>query len=387
MTALTHRKRFLNLINGEKVDKVPFFPDLSKWYEANRYGEGPRERNYLPGELIAPEDTINRLPGQALPARFRGKNIFEIHAALDCGIPVHGYDIFYKTTYRNSEIIEKHSPERVTTVIRTSKGELREIKGMAADHSQAILEHFVKSEGDLDILTHIVQDTVYSPNFGRVEKALSIIGESGYLNLIIPRSPMGRLIHNYMGVEAVTYALMDYPEKMQCLLDIMREKDREVWTLATAAPGKIAFMADNMDEFLISPDWYRSYFLPVYQEMNALLHRANKKVLTHMDGRLKNILPMIPDSGFDVLDGCTPSPVGNYEPRELYAALGRGQYAYCGVPAALFIEENSERRVLDFTRKILDEMGDKLILNVGDIMPEKGNIDIIEKMSDRVNQR
>ncbi len=287
---MTHRQRFLGRINGERVDRIPFFPDLSKWYESNRYSDSPREQEYLPGELIPPGDAINKLPGTMLPARFRSMNLFEIHKSLGCGIPVHGYDSFYKSSYRNCETSTSRTTDRVTNILRTPKGTLTEVKGMAADHSYAILEHFVKTESDFEILEFAVKDTVYTSDYPRVEKALSIIGESGYLNLIIPRSPMGRLIHNYMGMEAVAFALMDFPEKIEGILDVMREKDREVWALAAASPGKIAFMADNMDEFLISPDWYRQYFLPVYQEMNGVLHKAGKKVLTHMDGRLKNIL-------------------------------------------------------------------------------------------------
>ncbi len=51
---------------------------------------------------------------------------------------------------------------------------------------------------------------------------------------------------------------------------------------------------------------------------------------------------------------------GDYEPKELADALGPGQTAYCGVPSSLFIPGASHREIVDFARRILDEMGDKV---------------------------
>ncbi len=384
MATMTHRERFLNRINGKPVDRTPFFPDLTKWYEYMRYGDGERPRSFLPGGIIWPDEPLHAKPG-IMPERYRDLDFLGVHRAIDCGMPVHGYHIFFNTHVDESVQFAKEQADRqITTTVTTPVGNLREVRTLNATHNWTVTEHMVKSHDDFKVIEHMTAHTTYAPDYEPVERALEMIGEQGYLNLIIPRSPMGRMIHNFAGLLPMTYAIADAPGAVRKLLEAITEKDRELWKIAAEAPGKIAFMADNMDEFLISPVWYRDYFLPVYQEMNDVLHAGGKKVLTHMDGRLKNIFPMIPDSGFDVLDGCCPAPMCDYQPKELAAALGEGQTAYCGVPASYFIRGASHEKILDFAKKILDEMGERVILNVADVLPAEADIETVEKMAELV---
>ncbi|MFH1760913.1 MAG: uroporphyrinogen decarboxylase family protein [bacterium] len=385
MDKITHRQRFLDRINGKTVDKIPFFPDLSKWYEYNRYGNGQWSKVYAPGALIHPDDEINRLAG-IMPEIFKNKNLFEIHDYFDCGIPVHGYNSYMKIVLNNVKIENSSNGQETITIWKTPKGNLRQISRMAADHSMCTKEYFLKSADDFHILEYIFMNSELIPNYKETENSLNVIGERGYLNLVINRSPMGKLLHDYMGIENLSYSLFDNLKQLEHLLQVILEHDRKVWKIAAEAPAKIAVMSDNMDEYLVSPEWYKTYFLPVYQEMNGVLHKGGKKVLTHMDGRMKNLLPMIKVTGFDVLDGCTPLPMNDFEPSDLAAALGRDQYAYCGIPAPFFIQKMEEQQILDFAQKIIDQMGDKLILCIGDIMPQNGKFELIGKISGLLRQ-
>jgi hypothetical protein len=228
-------------------------------------------------------------------------------------------------------------------------------------------------------------DTVYTPNYERADKALKIVGNLGYVNMISGRSPYGRLVVDLIGIINLTYISVDYPDELTELLEVIHEVDIKLWEITSRAPGRIAFIADNMDEMLYSPPNYKRFCLPVYQEMTDLFHRHGKIVLAHMDGRLKNLLPMIKDTGIDVLDGCTPAPMNNFSVQELTNALGSKQYAYCGIPANFFIENRPDSEIIDFARMIVDTMGEKVILNIGDIMPEQGDIELVRKIRESIN--
>ena len=99
-----------------------------------------------------------------------------------------------------------------------------------------------------------------------------------------------------------------------------RQKDLELIRMAAEAPGPIVIISDHADENLISPAWYREYCIPYYNKACAILHAAGKKVSTHLDGNFKGYFPFITETGFDLLDGCTPAPMFNFEPEELAAA-------------------------------------------------------------------
>jgi len=37
---MTHRERFFAVLEGRPVDRVPFFPDITDWYKAQRTTKG-----------------------------------------------------------------------------------------------------------------------------------------------------------------------------------------------------------------------------------------------------------------------------------------------------------------------------------------------------------
>ena len=288
---MTQRERFFNRITGKNTDKNPFFPDLSKWYEYHRNAGEIPDKDYLPGELIPPDDVINKKPG-IMPEPYQHSTLFDIHRDLDCGLPVHGYGIFYDVSYPNCEIITQQNDTETITIIKTPKGELRQVSRMAGDRSTMITEHMVKTVSDFPALKEFISNTVYSPNYEKATKALDLVGELGYVNMIVGRSPYGKLVVDLAGIVNLTYIAMEHPHELTETLEVIHESDRKLWEITAKAPGKIAFIADNMDESLYSPMNYERFCLPVYQEMTDLFHRHGKIVLAHMDGRLKNLLPM-----------------------------------------------------------------------------------------------
>jgi hypothetical protein len=68
----------------------------------------------------------------------------------------------------------------------------------------------------------------------------------------------------------------------------------------------------------------------------------------------------------------------NYEPEELAAALHASaehpMTAWCGVPATLFTTGTAHEALADFGERIARAFGQRVILNVGDILPTNGDI-------------
>jgi hypothetical protein len=83
---------------------------------------------------------------------------------------------------------------------------------------------------------------------------------------------------------------------------------------------------------------------------------------------------LLKETGFDLLDGCTPAPMTNYRPAQLAAALGEGQYAYCGVPSVLFTQGVGDEVILESAREIYGALQGRLVLNVGDVLPPNGDM-------------
>ena len=369
---MTKREDFFALFDKQKSDKVLFFPDITNYYVAHRVKEG-EERPFSPGQFIPDDAPIHQLRG-TMPEEFKDWTCLDFYRHFNWGFPTHIYN-WYDVTYSGGvERITTKDAHTRTTLFKTPKGTLTKVDLLANDGSWCTTEHLVKDPAGLDIMQYVVENTHYTADNAKVQKLMNQMGGSGLGDLVIPRSPFGKLVHEYMGFETVIFAMADDGQKLIDFMKVQAVKDLELVHLAAQAPEKLIILSDHTDEFLISPPQYVEYCIPYYQKVCEILHRAGKLVSTHLDGNFKGYFPYLKDTGFDLLDGCTPYPMLNYHPEELAAVLPEGMYAYCGVPSGFFADGSSTEKIIDFGEKIVKAGNGRFILNVGDILPTNGDI-------------
>lgn len=369
---MTKREDFFALFDKQKSDKVLFFPDITNYYVAHRVKEG-EERPFSPGQFIPDDAPIHQLRG-TMPEEFKDWTCLDFYRHFNWGFPTHIYN-WYDVTYSGGvERITTKDAHTRTTLFKTPKGTLTKVDLLANDGSWCTTEHLVKDPAGLDIMQYVVENTHYTADNAKVQKLMNQMGGSGLGDLVIPRSPFGKLVHEYMGFETVIFAMADDGQKLIDFMKVQAVKDLELVHLAAQAPEKLIILSDHTDEFLISPPQYVEYCIPYYQKVCEILHRAGKLVSTHLDGNFKGYFPYLKDTGFDLLDGCTPYPMFNYHPEELAAVLPEGMYAYCGVPSGFFADGSSTEKIIDFGEKIVKAGNGRFILNVGDILPTNGDI-------------
>ena len=381
---MTHRERFFRLFDNPGGKYVPFFPDITDWYMAQRIEPG-EPYPYSPGQYIPAASPLHRR-NRALPEELAGLNFLQIYQKYDWGLPVHIYDWFeceYSPPVRYEEKIE--GKRRVRRLV-TPGGELERLDLLSEDGSWAPREHYVKRLEDLDVMRIVVEHTEFAPRFEQARAVLEEIGGQGAGDLPLMRSPFGKLVHEYMGFEQVVFALFDHPKVIEDFLAFQEQKDLEQVHLAARCPGRIVIISDHADENLIAPPYFRDYCIPYYHQAQEILHRAGKLVSTHWDGNHKSLFPLLAQSGFDLLDGCTPSPMNNYEVEELSEALPEGMVTYLGVPASLFCQGLPTGEILEFGQRICRALAGRVILNVGDILPPNGDIEQVIALGESVKE-
>ncbi len=368
---MTNRNLFFDLIECRQAERLPFFPDISDWYKARRLPPDERDR-YPTGGLIPDDDPINA-GRYDMPNEWESWTYLDFYRNFDWGLPVHIYD-WCALVPDGYDLVTNHEPGRKITEWRTPVGILRKVERMAADGSMATVEYPAKTLDDLPILEHVVSHTRPEVDPGRVRSVLDQIAGMGVADLAIWRSPFGKVVQEYLGLETTAYLLHDDPKRLLDFAAFQQQFDIELIRLAAESEARIVIISDHPDEHLINPRWFRDLCIPFYRKACAILHDAGKIVSTHLDGNLKALLPLLRETGFDLLDGCTPFPMNNYTPAELGSALGPGQFAYCGVPSTFFTQGLSDSVILDSAQEIRAGIGDKLILNVGDVLPPNGDI-------------
>ena len=369
---MTNREQFFDLLGNRGVKRLPFFPDVSDWYKARRLP--PDERNFYPtGGLISDSDGINTRQHD-MPSEWASWTYLDFYRNYDWGLPVHIYD-WCDFEPDGHDVVVTNEPDRTITEWKTPIGELRKVQRMAADGSMAITAHPVKTLEDLTILEYVVLHTKQQANPKLVRGVLDEIGDLGVADIVVGRSPFGKVVQEYLGLETTAFLYAEEPKRIHEFLELQERVDMEIIEFAAESDARVVIISDHADEHLINPRWFRELCIPFYRKACDIFHDAGKIVSTHLDGNIKGLLPLLPDTGFDLLDGCTPSPMNNYTPGQLGAALGPGQYAYCGVPSTFFAQELPDEAILESARDIHAGVGDRLIMNVGDVLPPNGSIE------------
>jgi len=376
---MTHRERFFALLAGEAIDRPAFFPDVSDWYAAARTPPG-EPRLSGSGQLIGDDDPMHAYAG-SMPQRFAGWTYLDFYRNLDWGLPVHIYD-WFEEDYDDAEATVTVEGSRRIRRLRCAAGELERIDTLAADGSWAPTSHYVKRLEDLDVLRRALRHVRFLPRHDRVAAVLAGLGQMGVADIAVMRSPFGKLVHEYMGFDQVVYALHDDRPAVLDFLAFQEQIDLKLLALAAESPAEVVILSDHADENLISPDLYREHCIPYYRKACGLLHAAGKIVSTHLDGNFRGYFPLLGETGFDLLDGCTPAPMMNYEPEELARALPPTMACYCGVPATLFCQHLPDETVVDFGRRILHAFAGRVILNVGDILPPNGDVHQVVRLGE-----
>jgi hypothetical protein len=394
---MTPVQRFEAVLAGRVPGEIPFFPDISTWYQTSRLGLGA-EQPFFPGQYIPDGDPIHKYASR-LEGALASLSYVDIYREFGWGLPAHIYDwcdeLFAPGATKTVVTEGRHRTLRFSC----PAGDLTRTYKLDAEGTWSEYGHMVKDLGDLDVVRSLVRHTRREAHPERIERFLRETEGFGVCDIVVFRSPFGKLVHEYLGFENLVYALEDHEKSILDFIEFQTEVDLRFMELAASMPGGVVIISDHADENLISPPWYRRFCMPFYREACAILHGAGKLVSTHLDGNIKGYLSFLSETGFDILDGCTPAPMFNYEVEELAAATRRGaapgsegagkaigspMSCWCGVPAGLFTFGYPRDKIADFGERISGAFGGRVIVNVGDILPPTGDIGAVIELGKRM---
>jgi hypothetical protein len=366
---MTHRDRFVAVLEGRPIDRVPFHPDITDWYKARRTPRHQPQR-FATGQFISDDDSFHR-DNVDMPEPFRNFTLLEFYRRLDWGRPIHVYEAI-STEHEGVKIRVERDAAFRHRYIETPVATLHTAWGMAPYGSESIVRYPVQGPDDLPVLEHWAAHSHYRGDPEAVQRVLGALGDRGVIDLPIGRTPFGLLVQELLGYERLA---CDYPDAINRMLGALAPGFWERVDVAAKLPGRIVIITDHADEHLINPRQFEQYCMLYYQEAQRRLHQAGKFVSTHLDGNIRSLLPLLATSGFDLLDGCTRAPMGNYEVEDLAKVLGSALKGCCGVPSALFCTRVPTEDIIAYGRRIIDALSPNVILNVGDVLPPDGDID------------
>ena len=370
--------RITTVLQGRIPDRLPFIDRMELWY-------------------------ASRLHNDEMPARFEGMSLNEVHRTIGFGRQKFTAPYAFKlrrveviATFQD-EIVNQESepvseyfpaawaPDEVprdkagTTRIefKTPVGNL-EMKYVYADSmvkmggaEPLLIEHLIKSEADYRTVEFILEHAEFVPLFENIADDQKMLFQ--------------QLLLEYLGEMHLFTAVYDNPDLIDRLIRILDEQYLEIIRQVSELPVLYVEFPDNLDGMMTNPKLFEKYSLPYYQKYTALLHDQGKKVGCHTDGNIKPLLNLLAQSGLDVCESFSPSPLTECTFEEAWEAWQDGPMIWGGIPSPILEERTSEDDFQEYIRRLLQTIGDKpIILGVGDMVLGNNLIERVEYIAKEV---
>ncbi|GAG49091.1 unnamed protein product, partial [marine sediment metagenome] len=142
----------------------------------------------------------------------------------------------------------------------TPKGELVEELRQSSDGAWRILKFLVETIGDIEKAIWLFENTsciLVRENF---EKGSRFVEERGEPQFFVPRSGYQRLAIELMGIENLIYLLVDFPKKVERLMQaIDNSYDSLYEDIISYGKVKIINFGENIDANIVSPPYFEKY--------------------------------------------------------------------------------------------------------------------------------
>jgi hypothetical protein len=358
------KSRLINALHGRETDRVPFAPFLAYFWESQ-------------SKEIRSRGKLTFLQDIGADALWRGAP-----GVVTANIP--GLDIRKKTSGNDTSIIYE-----------TPVGTVSEIYRYLPDsNTEFLIKHMIERVEDFNILCWMEENSRIDSDNSRAKVHLQNDGREG-LSLAIPihsrldrvnKSSFQALVEHYVGTENLIYLAYDYPEKIDEVLDIMKEKNEAAVRISASCNDYDYFLSfEDSSTQNYSPEMYEKYIQPEIARWAEILTEAGKHYVQHACGHIRGILPLIKSQGILAVESLSPSPTGNVSLAESRSIVGN-DFAIIGGMEPTRLIELSEDEIPGYVRQVIGENGSgPFILANADSLPPQVSIAKLRKIAETVN--
>lgn len=350
---MTSKERLLCVLNKDMPNQVVWSPNLAYWWDFHEEVKKLGEINFL--ESIG----------------------------ADCLIRGH-YPIEPNGTWEDLLLFEDETPNcsveevflesnKKQIIYTTPLGKLiTEYTYLVEAKTWVVSKHPVKTEEEFKILQCYKEDLIIRPYYEKYKEKKK---EYGGRCLMIPllnrdmKTAFQSLIEYWVGLENLIYALADFPELVEEVLETMKKVNRRYVKISADARAEIYLSWEDSSTTLVSPVLYEKYIVPEINEWCDLLHEQGSKYMQHACGTLKNLAHIIKRSRIDALESVTPPPTGDIEIWDMEEILGEQIALVGGIEPTRFANLKNEE-FEEYVKTILRRMkGASFILANSDSCP------------------
>lgn len=223
----------------------------------------------------------------------------------------------------------------------------------------------LKEPEDYEVVKYLVENTEYVADYFPLEQAKEWLGDDGVVTAEITRTPMSRLMIEWIGSEEGRFYIHHarYPDMVDELYEALSRSVEPLYEIAARSPADIVFCPDNIDGYLVSPPLFEKYFMPEYEKCARVLHEQDRLLLVHMDGRVDVIKHLIAKTPIDIIEALHPPPMGDLPVQEALE-LWEDKVIWVGFPGAVYAlgPDAVRKHTLELLRSVVP--GERLVIEM-----------------------
>ncbi len=363
---------------GREGLPLVFQPRLRHWFDVNfnagtlpdRYqgmylDEVYRDLGVAPREVWGPRRTGSEMSGYFALKVVDGDDV-EVWTRRTFGYEGQGED------------------EHIITEYRTPVGTLRQVQRFT-EHGTSLMnvEYFLKGLDDLKVFEHVLEERSYEWDRNRFEWGKRRYGDAIPLRANLERSPIMWLIVGIMGFKRTVTMIWRHPEEMKAFMGVLEAEHLKQIEAYRGKPVAELSFGDNMHQDLCPPPYFRDYVIPFYRRAVPRVHAQGMVATSHWDGFVKQLLPLVGETGLDGLECVTPLPQGDVTLGEMKEGMG-GMFLRDGIPAVLMCPWTPEETLESHVRELIDAFYPRLILGISDLLPANGDVERVRLVNEIV---
>jgi len=170
------------------------------------------------------------------------------------------------------------------------------------------------------------------------------------------------------GPERFLLDLLTDPEPITSLMSVMEARMREAFDLVLESEVEIVWQPDNITVDTASPELFRRYCLPFYEDRGRRCRQAGKPYLVHMDGRLRPLAALIAACPLDAVESFSLPQMGGDLSLDQAKSCWPGKAILPNFPASLCYQ--TDEFVLEWMRQFAaDAAGSPVGLQISEDIP------------------
>ncbi|HUU42801.1 MAG TPA: uroporphyrinogen decarboxylase family protein [Planctomycetota bacterium] len=295
----------------------------------------------------------------------------------------------YKTHRPNcrttQQVYWENGKQFTRTHLDTPAGHLSTLS-QTADFTAWHHEKMFKTPDDYKAMLALIEDERYEPDYAAFLEAERRWGGDASLRAGFGLEPLQTLISsNFMKMEDFCIQWMDHRDEILKLYAAIVEKRRQLYPIVAASPAGHANYGGNVVPEIVSPDMFREYYTPHYNEAAEIMHKQGKLVGSHFDDDCRHLAQVIGETDLDYIEAFTPAPDTDMTLAEARDAWP-DKVLWINFPSSVHLKSDAE--VERFTVEMLSELDtiDGLIVGVTEDMPPDRHLDSCKAIMDGLDR-